>query len=190
MQLTRRALYDPFWSKPVTKVAAEFQISDVGPGKICDRHRVPTPPRGYWAKIEVGSKVKQALFVEVNDPGLDRIEIIGSLTQLPEPVRELVMRHKAERAERKTAERKVFTPHLEPFPEKNLRVTFTQLFVQLRRRYVAALHRMTMSCELLAKGYAALKSVSSPSREQMQSSTLLQVLVLRRAGRLSRPRLR
>lgn len=103
----------------MTKVAAEFQISDVGLAKICDRHRVPTPPRGYWAKIEAGQKVKQALFVEVDDPGLDRIEINGSLTQLPEPVRELVIRHKAERAERRAAERKVFTPHLEPSPQKS-----------------------------------------------------------------------
>ncbi len=47
----------------MTKVAAEFQISDVGLAKICDRHRVPTPPRGYWAKVEAGQKVKQALFV-------------------------------------------------------------------------------------------------------------------------------
>jgi hypothetical protein len=28
------------------KVAEEFRISDVALKKICDKHRVPTPPRG------------------------------------------------------------------------------------------------------------------------------------------------
>lgn len=104
----------------MTKVAAEFQISDVGLAKICDRHRVPTPPRGYWAKVEAGQKVKRALFVEVDDPLLDRIEINGGLAQLPERVRELVVRHKAERAERRAAEREVFTPPVELAPPKTV----------------------------------------------------------------------
>jgi len=118
MPLTRRTLYDLVWSKPLTKVAAELEISDVGLAKICDRHRVPTPPRGYWAKIEAGKKVKQALFAELDDPHLDRIEITGGLSRLPEPVKELVACHKAERLERRAAERKVFTPPVEIAPPK------------------------------------------------------------------------
>lgn len=52
VQLTRRAMYDLVWSKPMTKVAAEFGISDLALKKIRDRHRVPTPGRGYWARKE------------------------------------------------------------------------------------------------------------------------------------------
>jgi len=37
---------------PVAKVAESFGLSDVGLAKICGRHRVPVPPRGYWAKKE------------------------------------------------------------------------------------------------------------------------------------------
>jgi hypothetical protein len=50
--LTRQALYDLVWSMPMTKLAESLGLSDVGLAKICDRHRVPTPQRGYWAKKE------------------------------------------------------------------------------------------------------------------------------------------
>jgi len=43
----------------MSKLAESFGISDVGLSKICDRHRVPTPPRGYWAKNEAGKPVSQ-----------------------------------------------------------------------------------------------------------------------------------
>ncbi|MBO1905820.1 hypothetical protein KHP60_12145 [Microvirga sp. 3-52] len=36
-------LYDLVWRRPMTKVAAEFQISDVGLAKICDNHRMTKP---------------------------------------------------------------------------------------------------------------------------------------------------
>ncbi|WP_324750968.1 hypothetical protein SH591_06145 [Sphingomonas sp. LY54] len=34
----------------MTKLAAEFRLSDVALHKICRKHDVPTPPAGYWAK--------------------------------------------------------------------------------------------------------------------------------------------
>jgi hypothetical protein len=95
--LTRHALYDLVWSMPMTKLAESLGLSDVGLAKICDRHRVPTPPRGYWAKKEAGKKVRQAIFVEVDDPLLDRIEITSTRSALPEPVRRVVEQRRAER---------------------------------------------------------------------------------------------
>jgi hypothetical protein len=74
--LTRQELYDLVWSTPMIKLAEQFGLSDVGLTKICDRHRVPTPPRGYWAKKDAGKPVKQIIFTQVDDPFLDRIEII------------------------------------------------------------------------------------------------------------------
>ena len=47
-QFTRQELYDLVWTKPVTKLAPEFGISDVGLGKICRRHIIPLPPRGDY----------------------------------------------------------------------------------------------------------------------------------------------
>ncbi len=81
----------------MARLAKDFGLSDVGLSKICDRHRVPTPPRGYWAKKEAGKKVKQAIFAAVDDPLLDRIRISPQHDKLPEPVRIVVERRRAER---------------------------------------------------------------------------------------------
>src|SRR5882724_5149557 len=48
-QLSRAELYDRVWTTPMRTLAAEFGSSDVGLLKLCHRHQVPTPPRGYWA---------------------------------------------------------------------------------------------------------------------------------------------
>ena len=54
--LTREELYTEVWQKPVTQLAKEFGLSDVGFAKLCRRHAVPLPYRGYWARVEVGKK--------------------------------------------------------------------------------------------------------------------------------------
>jgi len=36
--LTRQELYDFVWSTPMTKLAKDFGLSDVGLAKICERH--------------------------------------------------------------------------------------------------------------------------------------------------------
>lgn len=59
VKLTREELYEHVWSQPMTKVAAEFRISDVALKKTCKRMNVPTPPRGYWAKLAVGKRTKK-----------------------------------------------------------------------------------------------------------------------------------
>lgn len=95
--LTRQELYDLVWSTPMTKLADDFGLSDVGLAKTCERHRIPTAPRRYWAKKEAGKKVKQTIFVQVDDPLLDKVEIIASHNKLPDPVREIVEQRRVER---------------------------------------------------------------------------------------------
>src|SRR5262245_33537923 len=91
IELTRRAMYDLVWSKPMTKVAEEFGISDVALKKTFDRHRVPTPSRGYWAKKDAGKKVKQTIFVEAADAQEEHIVINGGHHKsLPEPIRKIL----------------------------------------------------------------------------------------------------
>ena len=65
--LTRRELYDLVWSKPMMRVAEQFGITGTGLAKICKRSAIPIPPRGYWAKLQHGKKVKQDPFVELGD---------------------------------------------------------------------------------------------------------------------------
>lgn len=52
--LTREELYELVWTTPMSRLAAAFAISDVGLKKLCARHDIPTPPRGYWARQDAG----------------------------------------------------------------------------------------------------------------------------------------
>jgi hypothetical protein len=53
-RLTREQLHALVWKKPMTRLAAELGLSDVGLRKACHRHDVPTPPAGWWAKRAYG----------------------------------------------------------------------------------------------------------------------------------------
>jgi hypothetical protein len=57
--LTRRDMYDKVWSQAMRKLAPEWGLSDVGLKKLCKRFEIPTPPVGYWAKLEHGKKVRK-----------------------------------------------------------------------------------------------------------------------------------
>ena len=54
--ITRKQLYDKVWSTPMTAIAKEYGLSDVGMAKLCKRHEIPRPPRGYWAQVQHGQK--------------------------------------------------------------------------------------------------------------------------------------
>ena len=54
MQISRRDLYNRVWSTPMSKLARELDISDVGLAKACRRYNIPRPARGYWAKLAAG----------------------------------------------------------------------------------------------------------------------------------------
>ena len=58
--LTRQQLYDRVWTTPIYTLARELGLSDRGLGKLCSRHSIPVPPRGWWAKNAHGKRVKQA----------------------------------------------------------------------------------------------------------------------------------
>lgn len=57
--MKRSELYDRIWSTPASKLAEELGISGSRIAAICRRHNIPTPPRGYWAKLGVGKHVPQ-----------------------------------------------------------------------------------------------------------------------------------
>lgn len=54
VKISREELYRRVWETPVTHVAKEFDISDVGLAKACRRLAIPLPPVGYWAKFKHG----------------------------------------------------------------------------------------------------------------------------------------
>lgn len=53
----RQKLFDEVWTTPITKLAKEYGLSDVGLRKICIALDIPLPPRGYWAKLAAGKTI-------------------------------------------------------------------------------------------------------------------------------------
>ena len=56
LRLSREQLYELVWSKPLSKLALEYNISDVGLSKMCARMAIPRPAQGYWARRVLGHK--------------------------------------------------------------------------------------------------------------------------------------
>ena len=56
-QYDRALLLEQVWKDPMTAVALQYGLSDVGLKKLCSRLQIPTPMRGYWAKLKAGKRV-------------------------------------------------------------------------------------------------------------------------------------
>jgi len=57
--LNRKDLYEKVWKEPMSRIAPQYGISDVGLKKICRKLDIPTPPRGYWVRLQFGQKVER-----------------------------------------------------------------------------------------------------------------------------------
>lgn len=75
---TRQELYDLVWSTPIATLAAQFEISDRGLAKTCERHVIPVPGRGYWAKIQAGQPATKTPLWTFDNPGLETVHIGGA----------------------------------------------------------------------------------------------------------------
>jgi hypothetical protein len=56
-KISRQELYNLVWSKPMTALAKEYNISDNGLRKICKKLNIPLPQLGHWQKLQFGKKV-------------------------------------------------------------------------------------------------------------------------------------
>lgn len=66
----RTTLYEQVWSQPVQTVAKTYRISGVMLGKVCRKLQVPVPPRGYWARVQNGYKMKKPSLTKLSIPSL------------------------------------------------------------------------------------------------------------------------
>ena len=57
--MTGLELCNLVWSTPTSQHSKTLGYSDVGIAKICRKHKIPRPPRGYWAKKEAGQTPRQ-----------------------------------------------------------------------------------------------------------------------------------
>lgn len=76
--VSRVALYDQVWSKPLTKLAPGYGLSDVGLAKVCDRHNIPRPGIGYWMKLEHGKAPPRTPLPPLTDEAGGTIEITST----------------------------------------------------------------------------------------------------------------
>ena len=77
--LTRQQHYEAVWSTPMRVLSKRFDLSDVRLAKVCGRHQIPRPGKGYWAKLTSRFPERKTPLPPVNDPGLEVI----SLVELP-----------------------------------------------------------------------------------------------------------
>jgi hypothetical protein len=84
--ITRSQLYEKVWATPMQKLAREFGLSDVGLAKLCQRHEIPLPGRGYWARIQFGQKPERTALPDAKKPHMENIVIFRSEA----PVREAI----------------------------------------------------------------------------------------------------
>ncbi len=82
--LTREELYEKVWSTPMQKLAVESGFSDRGFAKLCQRHHVPVPPRGYWARLQAGQTPKRTALPSVKQPRFNTVEIYPHVMWLAE----------------------------------------------------------------------------------------------------------
>lgn len=99
MNITRYQLYEKVWAKPMTQLSKEFGLSDVGLAKICRKHGIPLPERGYWARIQAGQKtVKKVLPRKDYNPDLD-------IQEKPPVTKEVIQAKQAQKEKHGTAAR-------------------------------------------------------------------------------------
>lgn len=114
---TREEFYELVWTKPLTKLAKEFALSDVALHKICRKHDVPNPPLGWWAKKAAGKDVKRIPLPKAGPDTPEKILIAdGDLARQPSAI--VTAREKARVAASSAGEGELVRPH--PVVERTL----------------------------------------------------------------------
>jgi hypothetical protein len=62
--LSRKELYDHVWSKPISTLSKEHDLSELELRKICKEYQIPLPFQGHWSKLKHSKPVKIIAFNE------------------------------------------------------------------------------------------------------------------------------
>lgn len=92
--IKRSDLYQRVWQQPMSHLAKTFDLSDVGLAKICRKHDIPRPPRGYWAKKQFGKQPPQIPLpeserddeIQMRDPDSVPVEVVAQRTEMAQAV--------------------------------------------------------------------------------------------------------
>lgn len=114
--VSREELYEQVWSKPMTKVAEDYDVTGTALKKTCDRHHIPTPERGYWAKLEYRKPVHKEALPPLPDPNLALVKIDGSSDQHLSPKVREAKKKARERIDKHAAANPILVAASEPPP--------------------------------------------------------------------------
>jgi len=82
-KISRSELYEMVWTKPISKVAVDFHLSDVGLANVCEKHGIPIPPRGYWAKKRNGKSVRRSPLPPIDIQELQEVRLYKKAPKPP-----------------------------------------------------------------------------------------------------------
>jgi hypothetical protein len=88
IRFERQKLFEQVWEKPMTALAAEYGVSDVGLRKICKRLNIPLPPQGYHLRTHKGQRPSLPVAKDAIKEYVTHIYEPEQLTvnELPQPV--------------------------------------------------------------------------------------------------------
>lgn len=85
--MTRSELYLSVWAEPVMHVAKRIGISDRGLAEVCKRVDIPTPPRGYWRRIQTGQTPDRVPLPRPEDDSVVPFTVEGALSVGIKPIK-------------------------------------------------------------------------------------------------------
>ncbi|MCE6075333.1 hypothetical protein FS799_10755 [Agrobacterium vitis] len=130
----------------MTKVAADYGVTGTALKKTCDRHHIPTPERGYWAKLKYGKRVTKEALPSLTEPNLATVRISGSSVQHLS----LSVREAKEKARDQLHKNATAKPLLVPASELPLRI--------VEPPYLAVTRRMILKARPDDQGFVAARS--------------------------------
>lgn len=98
----------------MTKVAADYGVTGTALKKTCDRHHIPTPERGYWAKLEYGKRVNKEALPLLTTPNSAMVRISGSSEQHLSPSVRDAKQKARDRLHKHAAAKPLLVPVSEP----------------------------------------------------------------------------
>ncbi len=82
VRLSREALYDLVWEKPLTRIAEELGVKALAVAAVCDDLDVPRPAAGHWSKLAHG-KVPERPALPERAEGEPREAVLSKGPALP-----------------------------------------------------------------------------------------------------------
>lgn len=84
IKLERKKLYKEVWAVPMSRLAPKYGLSGNGLKKICKKLNIPVPPRGYWARLQHGYKVKKTPLPKLKTGAIDSHTILQADSKIRE----------------------------------------------------------------------------------------------------------